>query len=80
MEERYDVPSELFGGSRGEGGIEIPGHREQRADDVIRLKPVCVDYRAQQLVGSGKNLLRVVPLHGGGSTDPVEANGWRHAT
>jgi len=80
MEKGHDIPSELLGGPRRKGRIEIVGDREQRADDVVRLQPVRIDHGAQQLVCCGENLFSLVPVHSGRSPDSMEANGWRHET
>lgn len=73
-----NVPAEILGGARRKCGIQIVGHREESADDVIRLEPVCLDQGAQQLIGGCENLVRVVARHGGGATDPVKPDWESH--
>ena len=72
MQERHDVPAEIFGRASGEGGVEVVGDGEQRADDIIGLKLVGLDQRPQQLVRGGQNLGCVVPGHGGGTPDAMQ--------
>jgi hypothetical protein len=81
MEQGHDVPPEVLGGPRGEGGVEIPGDGEQRAHDVVGLELVGLDERAEQLVGRRQDLARVVPLDRGGAADAVQTGGGkRHGT
>lgn len=78
MEERDNVPPEVLCGPGRKGGVEILSHREERADDIVGLQFVGFDQRPQQLVRGRENLVRIIPVNGGSSPDPMEANGWRH--
>ena len=80
VEKGDNIPPELLCRARRKSCVKIAGHREQGAHDVVRLQPVGFDQCAQQLVGSGKDLIRIVAIHCGGSPNTVEANGWSHET
>lgn len=75
VEERHDVPPVVLGGTGREGGIEIRCDGEQAADDIVRLKAVCFDERAQQLVRCRENLGRIIPGDGRRAADTLESGG-----
>ncbi len=75
VEERDDVPPVLLGGTGREGGVEILRDGEQAADDIIRLKAVRFDERAQQLVRCRENLGRIVPGDRRRAADTLESGG-----
>ena len=80
MQEGDDIPAELLGGSGGKGGVEVPGDRKQRADDIVGLESVCVDQGAQQLVCGRQDLTGLVPADGGGSPNAVKPSWSAHGS
>ena len=72
-----DVPSVLFGGTSGEGGVQIAGDGEQAAHDVVGLKPVGLDERPEQLVCCREDLGGVVPGDRRRSADTLKPWGGR---
>jgi hypothetical protein len=75
MEQRHDVPAVVLRGAGGKRGVEIAGDGEQGAHDVVGLELVGLDQGAQQLVGGGEDLGRVVALDRGGAANTVQPGG-----
>ena len=73
VEQCHDIPAEILGGAGGEGGVEVPGDREEGAHDIIGMKIVGLDDRTQQLVGGGQDLRGVVALDRRGATNTMDA-------
>jgi hypothetical protein len=77
MQQRHDVPAEVLGGARREGGIEVAGHGKERTDDVVGLQAVRLDNGTQQLIGGGENRRGLVRLDRRRAADAVQAQrGW----
>ena len=74
VQQRDDVPA-VAGRAGGKGGVEVAGHGEKGAHDVVGVEPVGLDQRAQQLVGRLEDLLGVVGFDGGGAADAVQPEG-----
>ena len=74
MQQGYDVPAVVLGGSRRKRGVQIVGHREEPADDVVRFETVRFDQCAQQLVGCCQDLGRIVARNSGSPADPVQSH------
>src|SRR5205823_14530083 len=65
----------IFLGRPGrKGRVEVPRDREQTAHDVIGVQLVGLDERAEQLIGGGENLSRLVADDGRGPTDPLKSD------
>ena len=80
VQQRHDIPSELLGRPGGECGIEVPGDRKERADDIVGLQLVGLYQGSQQLVGGGEDLVRIVSGDRGGSPNALQPDrGWHGA-
>ncbi len=80
MQQSHDLPTELFGSSSRKRGVQIPGHREEGTDDVIRLELVGIDQRPQQLIRGRQDLAGIVPADGSSPADTMKASWRRHGT
>jgi len=80
VQQRHDIPSELLCRPGRKRGIEIPGDRKERADDIVGLQLVGLYQGSQQLVGGGEDLVGIVSGDGGGSPNALQPDrGWHGA-
>jgi hypothetical protein len=73
VEQRDDIPAVVFGRARRERGIEVAGHGEDPADDVVRLQVVGFDHPAEQFVGGVEDGRSLVLGDGRGAADAHHA-------
>ncbi len=73
VQQRHDVPAEILCGPGRKRCVDVPGDGEERGYDVVRMKLIGLDDRAQQFVGCVEDLGGIVALHGRGAANPVNA-------
>jgi len=73
MQQGHDIPAIVLRRPSGEGGIEVAGHREDPAHDIVGLEAVVLDQVPQQLVGRLEDLGGIIRGHRGGAADSLQS-------
>ena len=73
MQQRHDIPAIVLRRPGGEGGIEVAGHRENPAHDVVGLEAVALDQVPQQLVRRLEDLGGVVGGNRRGAANSLQS-------
>ena len=74
MQQGYDVPSILLCSPGRECGIQIAGHGEHAAYDVVGLEVIRLDESSEQLIGRCQDFLGAVLRDGRCAANPVESD------
>ena len=76
VQQGHDVPAIILRRTRGKGGIQVTGYREDPAHDIVRLEAVALDQVPEQLIGRLEDLRGIIRGHRGGPADSLQSVGF----